>query len=277
MTSLEEVLDTIENVLKKEALERSGIIDLDTEWNPHHDGESPPLVPSILEYPATDPAAGERREYALDKDIVGISNISTIDDNDHDSNDATDETTIQMESFRVVKAHVVLSPFGRPTGWNVKLANPSLVHALLTAAKNARVKGSLRIGWKFAKVKEYHPPSSSNSSRNNIKSHKKQPSHDPKDTRTMLVVSDSMVRFENCPPTLTEDYLRHMLSRYELTPKGSTILRWRGQTSDGRIPPLTFVARFASPAYARAAVREMQGKFLDERPIKLIQYPRQLL
>ena len=91
------------------------------------------------------------------------------------------------------------------------------------------------------------------------------------------MVSDSMVRFENCPSAMTEDHLRHMLSRYELTPKGSTIVKWKGRTSDGRIPPLTFVVRFASPAYARAAVRELQGKLLQGRPMKLIQYPKQLL
>jgi len=268
MTSLEEILDSIENVLRKEALESDGIIDLDAEWNPHRDGESPPLVPSILDYKVNDITSEEKREYALDKDMGGNSDSSNDNDLDPSINDAYDNTTIEMESFRIVKAHVVLSPFGRPTGWNLKLANPSMVHALLSAAHNARVKGTLRIGWKFAQVKEYHPP---------FDGERGEPSHDPSDTRTMLVVSDSMVRFENCPSALTEDHLRHMLSRYELTPKGSTILRWKCQTNDGKIPPLTFVVRFASPAYARAAVREMQGKLLEGKPMRLIQYPRQLL
>mmetsp|Transcript_19247 Transcript_19247/g.47917 ORF Transcript_19247/g.47917 Transcript_19247/m.47917 type:complete len:416 (+) Transcript_19247:110-1357(+) len=246
MTSLEEVLDSIENILRQEV---GSIVDLDTDWNPHQDGEDPPLLPSILEVPIEEPQ--EWREYALDKDVIRTS-----------SNDDSNTTLTQIESFRVVKAHVVLSPFGRPTGWNLQLANPSMVHALLSASQNARVKGTIKIGWKFARIKEYVPPLQQLNER---------------DTRTMLVISDSMVRFENCPRTLTEDYLRHMLSRYELTPLGSTIIQWKGKTNDGKLPPLTFVVRFASPAYARAAVREMQGKMLEGRPMKLIQYPRQLL
>lgn len=247
-TSLEEVLVSIESVLEQEA-NKGTIVDLDADWNPHNDGETPPLVPSILEVPVQ--ATPNRPEYSLDKGIVP----DELDD---------DTTLVQMECFRVIKALVVLSPFGRPTGWNLQLANPSMVHALLSYAHTARVKGNLRIGWKFAKVQEFVPPPIDSTNNH-------------KDTSTMLVVSDSMVRFENCPNSLTEDYLRHMLSRYELTPKGSTIIKWKGQTSDGRVPPPTFVVRFASPAYARAAVRELQGKLMEGRPMKLIQYPRQLL
>ena len=249
MTSLEEILVSIEGVLEQE-FHKGTIVDLDADWNPHKDGEAPPLVPNVLEVPVQ--ATPQRPEYALDKGFLP-------DDHDDDTT-----TLVQMECFRVIKAHVVLSPFGRPTGWNLQLANPSMVHALLSYAHSARVKGNLRIGWKFAKVQEYVPPSVDYSANKG-------------DTSSMLVVSDSMVRFENCPHSLTEDYLRHMLSRYELSPKGSTIIKWKGQTSDGRVPPPTFVVRFASPAYARAAVRELQGKLMEGRPMKLIQYPKQLL
>ena len=291
MTSLDEVLDSIENILRKEASETegSGIIDLDALWNPHFDGEDLPLVPSILEIPIQDPSFEERPEYVLDEDTSGSNSnsshenkneneIENENDGDSDSNGDTsgDSTTMPMESFRVVKAHVNLSPFGRPTGWNLKLANPSMVHALLSVARNNRVRGSIRIGWKFAKIHEHHPPKKS-SSNNKIRKEGQPLPYDRNDTRTMLVVSDSMVRFENCPQGLTEDYLRHKLSRYELTPKGSTIIQFKGRTSDGRTPPLTFVVRFASPAYARAAVREMQGRIIEGKPLKLIQYPKQLL
>ena len=264
-TSMEEVLVSIEGILKREA-ELGRIVDLEADWNPHSDGDDPPKIAPFLEVLVQDPPI--RPEYVLDKNIIG----SGLDVEDELNNSIKNDNAAlkKMECFRVIKAHVVLSPFGRPTGWNLQLANPSIVHALLSYSNNARVKGNLRIGWKFAKVKEHFPllHTKTQESNNN---------YDPKDTSTMLVVSDSMVRFENCPHSLTEDYLRHMMSRYELTPLGSTIIKWKGETSDGRVPPPTFVVRFASPAYARAAVRELQGKAIKGRPMKLIQYPKQLL
>jgi hypothetical protein len=74
-----------------------------------------------------------------------------------------------------------------------------------------------------------------------------------------LVVDDSMVRFENCPPDLTDEYLRYLLSRFDLAPQGKTVIEWRGRTTDGKRAPLMFVVRFASAAWARAAVRELQS------------------
>lgn len=264
MTSLEEVLDSIENILRKETSKSDGVVDLDAEWNPHTDGEDLPLVPSVLEIPINDdPALRERREYALDK---ASSNKSTDINVNSDCDGTNNETTMTIESFRVVKAHVVLSPFGRPTGWNLKLANPSMVHAFLSVTDKARVKGVHMVGWKFTKVKEHHPPPTT----------KKPLPYDASDTRTMLVVSDSMVRFENCPADLTQSNLRFMLSRFELTRKGTTIIRWKGRIGGGRVQPVTYVVRFDSPAYARAAVREMQGKMFEGRLMKLVQYPRQL-
>mmetsp|Transcript_25210 Transcript_25210/g.69511 ORF Transcript_25210/g.69511 Transcript_25210/m.69511 type:complete len:444 (-) Transcript_25210:3807-5138(-) len=260
MTSLEGILDSIEGILRRELLEptrtnqrHGGVVDLDAEWNPVEDHSGAPLVDEILDRV---PCASEeqRPEFALDNDTDG--DRDPVKNNDNGTNNS------QVEAFRAIKAHVVLSPFGRPTGWNLKLASPSMVNALLSVANDARVRGSIRIGWRFAKVKEYHPRPVEN---------------DHNDTRTMLLVNDTMVRFENCPSDLTEDYLRHMLSRYELTAKGSTIIKWKGRTDDGKAPPLTYVVRFATAAYARAAVREMQGKLLKGQAIRLIQYPRQLL
>jgi len=273
MTSLDEILESIEGILRKELLQpdrdnrHGGVVDLDAAWNPLEDDGGVPLV-SELTNCVPDTPQEDRPEFVLDKGIEGDWNegyndrdaSSSNSNNDDDNNN--DGTNKQVESFRVIKAHVVLSPFGRPTGWNLKLANPSMVNALLSAANNARVRGSVRIGWRFAQVKEYRPSPIKN---------------DPNDTRTMLVVNDTMVRFENCPPDLSEDYLRHLLSRYELTTKGSTIIKWKGMTDDGKAPPLTYVVRFDSAAYARAAVREMQGKLLKGQAIKLIQYPKQMI
>ena len=287
MTSLNEVLDSIENILRKEAseTEASGIIDLDALWNPHVDGESLPLVPSILEIPIQDLSVEERPEYLLDED-TSVSNSNSSHENkneneiENENENLDDSSTMPMESFRVLKAHVNLSPFGRPTGWNLKLANPSMVQALLSVAQNNRVRGSIRIGWKFVKINEHHPPKKSSSSKRKRRKKGQPLPYDLNDTRTMLVVSDSMVRFENCPQSLTADYLRHKLSRYELTQKGSTIIEFKGRVSNGetwRITPLTYVVRFASPAFARAAVRELQGRMIEGRRLKLIQYPKQLL
>ena len=268
MTSLDEILESVEGTLRKELFDPAanrnnrggGVVDLDADWNPTE--EDPPLVSEIT-YCTPDAPRDDRPEYALDNDVRGgIPDDGGGNDPNpgNSSDDETDDT--RVESFRVVKAHVVLSPFGRPTGWNLKLASPSMVNALLSVANNARVRGSIRIGWRFATVKEHVPTP--------IKM-------DPRDTRTMLVVNDTMVRFENCPSDLTEDFLRHLLSRYELTAKGPTIIKWKGRTDDGKAPPLTYVVRFASAAYARAAIREMQGKLLKGQAIKLIQYPKQLI
>ena len=54
------------------------------------------------------------------------------------------------------------------------------------------------------------------------------------------------------------------------------MITWKGWTSDGKRAPLMFVVRFASAAWARAAIREMQGLRVNGKSIKMIQYPNQL-
>jgi hypothetical protein len=279
MTSLEEVLNSIENILIDEltSSDKDGVIDLDSFWNPLQDA-SIPMISPFAEQPRIDEPTKEHEIVLLDQEEdeeVTYNNSSndsnsepttTGDDNDdcYNSNeDANNTDAKQIEPFRVRKAHVVLSPFGRPTGWNLELANASMVNALLSASNDSRISGSIRIGWKFAQVKEYHPPPSP-------------VDKDPKDSTTMLTVDDTMVRFESCPNTLTQDHLRHLLSRYELAMTGETIVKWKGMTNTGDYPPLTYVVRFSDAAWARAAVREMQAFELDGKTMKLIQYPRQL-
>ena len=278
MTSLEEVLNSIENILIDEltSSDKDGVIDLDSFWNPLQDA-SIPLISPFIEQPKIDETPKEHEVVLLDQEDEEVTYNSSsnecnseprttgVDDNDdcYSNEGANIADAQQIEPFRVRKAHVVLSPFGRPTGWNLELANASMVNALLSASNNSRISGSIRIGWKFAQVKEYHPPPYP------VKK-------DPKDSTTMLTVDDTMVRFESCPNTLTQDHLRHLLSRYELAMTGETIVKWKGMTNTGDYAPLTYVVRFYDAAWARAAVREMQAFELDGKTIKLIQYPRQL-
>jgi hypothetical protein len=224
-TSLEEVVSSIEEILWQE-LTVTGVVDLEAMWNPLKD-ETVPTVSIVEEDNACDSEKGQ-------------------------TDSAMSDT--KRQPFRVQAAEILLSPFGRPTGWKVKLANPSMVNALLSRGKS---KEGVRVGWKLVQVKEYHPK-------------------DDKEVDFMLV-DDTLVRFENCPPSLDVESLRYLLSRYDLAPTGDTIVQWKGRTNDGKVPQPMFLVRFASPAWARAAVREMQNMHLDGKSVKLIQYPRQML
>lgn len=158
-------------------------------------------------------------------------------------------------------AHVVLSPFGRPNGWHLKLANRSLVYSILARGQ----ENHLRVGWKVVKVEEYHY------------SKERQEREDPAFAENGgLVVDDSMVRIENCAHDLESDYIRYILSRYDLAHEGNTVLKWKGKTDDGKIAPLMYIVRFASASWARAAVRELQSSTINGKVVKLIQYPKQI-
>jgi hypothetical protein len=159
----------------------------------------------------------------------------------------------------VQAAHVVISPFGRPNGWLLKFSNRSLVNAILTRAQQDHI----HVTWKVVQIEEY--------TYSRAKELEQDPAH-----QNGLLVDDSMVRFENCPFGLTEEEIRLRLSRYDLAPVGKTIIEWEGMTNDGKKAPLMYVVRFASPAWARAAVREMQALQVRGKIVKLVQYPNQL-
>ncbi len=162
----------------------------------------------------------------------------------------------------VEAAHVVLSPFGRPNGWHLKLTNRSLVYALLDRSRQQQI----RIGWKLVTVQEYHY------------SKERHQQEDPAIAgNNGLVVDDTMVRIENCPPDMDSSFVRHFVTRYELAHHGNTVLKWKGETNDGKIAPLMFIVRFASASWARAAVRELQASVIHGKTIKLVQYPKQIL
>jgi hypothetical protein len=169
--------------------------------------------------------------------------------------------TLDHEPITVQAAHVVISPFGRPNGWHLKLPNRSLVHAILARAQEEQ----LRVAWKVVHVQEY------------AYSQERQEREDPAHANNhALVIDDTMVRIENCPYDLTDEYTRYLLSRYDLAPTGRTVIKWKGKTNDGKQAPLMFVVRFASAAWARAAVRELQSTLINGKSVKLIPYPKQM-
>ena len=223
--SLAEIVSCFETLLRQEEEEKQGIVDLDALWNPLQDEKVPTL---------TSLGGGEGGEGGED----GEDNNNNM----------------------IQAAHVVISPFGRPNGWFLKLASRSLVNAILTRGQEEHI----RVAWKLVSVTEYQY------------SKEKEMRDDPAHANNGLVVDDSMVRFENCPSNMNSQALRHLLSRFELETKGETVIRWRGKTNDGKIAPLMFVVRFADAAWARAAVRELQSSKLDGvNKLKLVQYPKQ--
>jgi len=232
--SLNHVLNSVEQILQKE--DTKGIIDLDAEWNPFVNAQVPIL--------------------SLDEYSSSLSSVSAS------SSSSSSSPSLDEEKPKMIQAaHVVISPFGRPTGWRLKLANRSLVYTLLARGEQM----SLRIGWKVVQMSEYHY------------TQKGEEKEDPAFTFNHgLIVNDTMVRIENCPVGTEPFHIRAIVSRYQLASEGNTILQWKGRTNDGKVSPLLYIVRFADPSWARAAIRELQGLEFRGNSIKLIQYPNQI-
>jgi hypothetical protein len=173
----------------------------------------------------------------------------------------------------VRRAKLILSPFGRPTGWYLKFDNRSVVYALLMHAQQTPVLCT----WKTVKVQECRNTGASG---------------EPVSHGNFVLnehVSDHTLRVENCPASISETSLLNFFSRFDLQYSGA-VQRWEGVTSDGKkAPPTTFLVHFADASWARAALRERQSSFMrkfgsrivpdekDPRPLRLVQYPRQIL
>ena len=226
ISSLETVLDSIGKVLQYE--QARGIVDLDAMWNPMQDA----TVPIIIATPHN-----------------------------------------RIEDW-ICAAHVILSPFGRPAGWHIQFQNRSMVHAILTHAQERTIYSA----WAPLQISEYHyQPNNKNDNDDNNDNHddgsddsddinddhhdqfaRKQIDHEQeqqppletplaKDPNTKMIepimnqtsiVTDAMVRFENCPPTLTAEQLRYLLSRYDLA--SPSVYRWQGSVQ-GKIAPLMYI------------------------------------
>jgi hypothetical protein len=223
--SLNSMVNSMNRLLMEEA--HKGIIDLDAEWNPFVDAHVPLIsVEDYLSSPSSSSSSSSTPAPSL-----------------------------------IDAAHVILSPFGRPSGWRLKLANRSLVYAILARGEQQ----PLRVGWKVVTMEEYHF------------SKEREQQEDPAFTHNGgLIVDDTMVRIENCPFDMDANYVRYMVSRYQLAPEGNTVLEWRGTTNDGKVAPLMFIVRFASASWARAAIRECQATVVNGKTIKLVQYPQQI-
>lgn len=172
----------------------------------------------------------------------------------------------------VRKAKLILSPFGRPTGWYLQFDNRSVVYALLMHAQHTPVFCT----WKAVKIKEYKGIGAVD---------------EPINNGNFVLnerVSDHTLRVENCPANISETSLLNFFTRFDLQ-CGDAVQRWEGVTSDGKkAPPTTFLVHFADASWARAALREKQSLFMrkygcsfvaDEKnpqPLRLVQYPRQM-
>jgi hypothetical protein len=239
ISSLEAMLSGIRSVLDAE--QALGMIDLDAPWS---DGQPVPF----LSFPA-EQDMGSKDDYHADK---------------------------THEDKWVRQAMIILSPFGRPTGWYLRLDNRSVVYALLKHAE----ENPLQCTWKTVKVQEYQNP-------NGLVS------EEPLTHGNCIVhrrLSDHTLRVENCPTSVSNISLMNFFSRYDLQFGEDAIERWQGVTNDGKkCPPTTCLVHFADASWARAALREKQATFISKfgrkvvtddsnpHPLRLIQYPRQIL
>lgn len=147
----------------------------------------------------------------------------------------------------IQKAHINLSTLARPTGWFIQLQNRSLVQALL----NQSNQSGLFCAWKKVTVSE---------------------SRDKK--RTFYDVSDATIRVENCPVKTPVIKVMNLFSRYDLKSGGQAVEKWKGSRDD---KPMTFLVHFADASWARSAIREKQGVFMDKHKLLLAQFPRQII
>lgn len=244
ISSLDSILETFQRLLDAER--EMGIVDLDALWNPNEQ----PSVP-LLKF--------DDQDDGLTKSSV-IRGIGGGDENK------------SLQNW-VEAAHVVLSPFGRPKGWHLKFRNRSIVNAILSHAQEHPIYDA----WKELKISEWIPPHKGQNKARHDRDNAGNPSSSREDSRSSLVVTDSMIRIESCPDSLTAEDVMLMMSRYDLNPIGPSVQEWKGLTEDGmKQAPLMFVVHFADPSWARAAVRDLQSTEIDGKILRLAQYPRQM-
>jgi len=163
-------------------------------------------------------------------------------------------TNTTTDNHWVQTAQVILSPFGRPTGWNLRFANRSVVYAFLTQARETPIQ----CAWKKVGITEV---------RGKV----------PEPSVQQSQISHATLRIENCPDDTTVSSLLRFFSRYDLTPQGPSVVQWHGETVDGKKAPMTFLVHFADASWARAALREKQASIMRGKTLRLAQYPKQIL
>lgn len=183
----------------------------------------------------------------------------------------------QQQSW-VRKALIILSPFGRPSGWRIELPNRSVARALLQHAnENGILCASQKLQLSEFEGEEGETPFGC------------------VDVYDASILSDATVRVENCPGGMNPLLLMNLFSRYDLLDisQSSALMKhaskdkengkrpiaaieeWKG-TIDGS-KPNTWLVHFADASWARAAVRERQATVLKGSTLLLAQYPKQLL
>jgi len=164
------------------------------------------------------------------------------------------------ETSWIKTARVVLSPWARVTGWKVQFENRSIAHALLTHAR----ENPILCASKMVRVEEW--VDSNNGEEEGLGGD------------DYPQISDATIRVENCPDTASPLTLLNLFSRFDLRMDGGpAVVQWSCRTSDGKVPPTTWLVHFADASWARAALREKQGATIEGRPVTLAQYPKHLL
>lgn len=163
--------------------------------------------------------------------------------------DGVDGSLVDPSTPWVKSARIVLSTHGRPTSWRIQLENRSVVHSFLEHTK----ENKFTCVWKESRVAAWNKPANE---------------------EEQVKVSDSTIRVENCPESMTSDYLRHLFRRYDFSREGTSIANWSKKNSKNHN---MYLVHFADPSWARAAVREMQGILVHGRQLKMAQYPQQIM
>lgn len=268
VSNLESMLQGINQALDRALVEKGGFTDLDANWDPRMgEGEMP--LP-----------------------MLAYQDIFPQHSADYPKED--------LHRW-VQEARVVLSAYGRPHGWKIRLANKSIAHALLQSTNEK----PLMCSWKEVaatplnrKAHQYLYqvlPTKGDVVRISFENQKRptpeeveqgaiEPMgsnhlfYDDLDTRDLDWLDDSVVRVENCCESTDEQDLLFMFSRYDL--KAPSVLQWTGRqgtdNEKGSGSPMFFV-RFADADWARAAVRAKQGTTIGHKSVRLIQFPKQYI
>ena len=268
VSSLETILRAVNDALDQEVVNVGGILDLESYLDETNDNiailDMASMFPQIITNSSQGQAQAENEYIYPTEDI-----------------------------YRWVhEAKIILSPYGRPTGWRLKFANRSIASALL---RSTGKQNPLMCGWKIVTANEWTPAKEKRMEQKfNIETSMDQTqsttpprvrvvepigkhhlNYDAIDGNHLHWLDDSVLRIENCNEEVDEQNLLHIFSRYEL--RSPSIVKWTGKTVDGKRAPLTFLVRFMDASWARAALREKQATVIHGAAIRLVQYPRQLL
>jgi len=197
---------------------------------------------------------------------------------------------LDQKQIWVRKALIILSPFGRPSGWRIELPNRSVARALLQHAN----ENDIFCASQKLQLSEFENPDTEFG-----KGEEDETPFRCVDEYDVSILSDATVRVENCPVGMNPLILMNLFSRYDLldTSQSSALIKhaskdkengqrpiaaieeWKGTIDGSKVQhkPNTWLVHFADASWARAAVRERQATVLRGSTLLLAQYPKQLL